>query len=228
MKKIKALKFLLYSALTIVIAVSLQSFLGKSSDFKSVKIGNQVWMTENLNVETFKNGDPIMEVKTLADWKKAGDNRKPAFCYYNNDPEKGKEYGKLYNWYAVTDKRGLAPQNWHIPSNNEWDTLKIFVGTERIITQFNAGKKLKSAKGWFREEDNGTNETGFSALPGGICATYDNAAQFQAEGVSAYWWSSNSEPNLSFCATLDVTSRIVGLTKQSPSNGLSVRCVKDN
>ena len=83
-----------------------------------VKIGNQIWMVKNLNVETFRNGDHIHEAKTLEEWKIAGENQKPAFCYYNNDPKNGTIYGKLYNWYAVNDPRGLAPAGYHIPYDN--------------------------------------------------------------------------------------------------------------
>ena len=83
----------------------------------SVKIGSQVWATENLNVDRFRNGDPIPQAKTAEEWQNAGNNQQPAWCYYNNDPKNGESYGKLYNWYAVNDRRGLAPQGWHIPSD---------------------------------------------------------------------------------------------------------------
>ncbi len=91
--------------------------------YNSVKIGNQVWMTENLNVDRFRNGELIPEAKTKEEWIKAGENKQPAWCYYNNDPSNGKKYGKLYNWYAVSDSRGLAPENWRIPSDKEWVLL---------------------------------------------------------------------------------------------------------
>ena len=86
----------------------------------TVRIENQVWMQFNLNVSTFRNGDPIPEMKTQEEWQKACLEQKPAWCYYNNDENNGKKYGKMYNWYAVIDKRGLAPVGWHIPSEEEW------------------------------------------------------------------------------------------------------------
>jgi serine/threonine protein kinase len=88
-----------------------------------VTIGNQIWMTKNLNVDKFRNGDPIPEAKTDEEWLKAGKNEHPAWCYYDNDPKNGEQYGKLYNWFAVNDPRGLAPNGWHIPKNKEWDLL---------------------------------------------------------------------------------------------------------
>lgn len=108
---------------------------------QTVTIGNQVWMTKNLDVSTFRNGDPIPQAKTDAEWEAADENKQPAWCYYNNDPANGAKYGKLYNWYAVNDSRGLAPAGYHIPSDAEWTQLTDFLGSE-------AGKKMKSTSGW--------------------------------------------------------------------------------
>ena len=90
---------------------------------KEISIGKQVWTTENLNVEKFQNGDLIPFVETDEQWHEAGENEQPAWCYYDNDPSNGKKYGKLYNWYAIIDPRGLAPEGWHIPSDKEWTIL---------------------------------------------------------------------------------------------------------
>ncbi len=108
-----------------------------------VKIGKQVWMIKNLDVDTFRNGDAIPEAKTDEEWVRAGEESKPAWCYYENDPKNGKKYGKLYNWYAVVDPRGLAPKGWHIPSDAEWSSLINYLGGNEI-----AGKKMKSKHGW--------------------------------------------------------------------------------
>jgi uncharacterized protein (TIGR02145 family) len=117
--------------------------ISQTGGFKSVKIGTQIWMTENLNVSTFRNGDAIPEAKTDEEWKQAGKEGKPAWCYYNNDPKNGAKYGKLYNWYAVTDPRGLAPTGWHVPSHDEWKTLEDqFGGIVGYV------EKMKSASGW--------------------------------------------------------------------------------
>ena len=113
------------------------------SNAQTVPIGTQVWMTKNLDVATFRNGDPIPEAKTAEEWEKAGENKQPAWCYYDNDPANGAKYGKLYNWYAVNDSRGLAPVGYHIPSDAEWTKLTDFLGGESV-----AGTKMKSKSGW--------------------------------------------------------------------------------
>ena len=100
---------------------------------KSVKIGNQVWIAENLNVSHFKNGDSIHEANTDKEWENAVKEGKPAWCYYNYDPSNGKKYGKLYNWYsAVNDHRGLALEGWTIPSDKDWTKLINYLGGEDI------------------------------------------------------------------------------------------------
>ncbi len=126
--------------------------------YRTVKIGTQLWLADNLNVATFRNRDIIPEVKDKKEWIQAGEEGRPAFCYYNNDLSKGLEYGKLYNWYAVNDERGLAPEGFHIPNELEWDTLVNYSGD-------NAGNKMKSNYGWLK--NTGTNTSGFSGLPGG-------------------------------------------------------------
>ena len=100
----------------------------KVDSIKEVVIGNQVWMAENLNVDTFRNGDPIPHAQTNKEWSKAGKNRQPAWCYYNNDAAIGAKYGKLYNWYAINDPRELAPKGYHIPNNEEWIALIDYLG----------------------------------------------------------------------------------------------------
>ena len=83
------------------------------------------WMPKNLTTSTFRNGDSIPEVKVDKEWFEAAKEGRPAWCYYNNDPANGKTYGKLYNWYAVNDARGLAPKGWHIPTDREWQILVV-------------------------------------------------------------------------------------------------------
>lgn len=100
----------------------------ETTNFNEVAINNQVWMTENLNVDKFRNGDPILHAVTDEEWKKAGENGEPAWCYYDNDPVNGEKYGKLYNWYAVNDPRRLAPEGWKIPSDEDWTTLTDLFG----------------------------------------------------------------------------------------------------
>jgi uncharacterized protein (TIGR02145 family) len=190
-------------------------------NLNSVKIGNQVWMTENLNVDRFRNGDIIPKAKTKEEWIKAGNNQQPAWCYNEYDPANGKKYGKLYNWYAVNDERGLAPIGWHIPSDAEWTNLSNYLGGE-----WDAQKKLKSSSGW-DVMCNGTNESGFSGLPGGHCNVTGN---FFGRGNRGYWWCSteNSVATAS-CRQLILSQFEINEFKgQLTKNyGLSVRCIKD-
>ncbi len=126
---------------------------------QTVTIGIQVWMSKNLDVSTFRNGDIIPHAQTDEEWRIAGENSQPAWCYLNNDSTIGTKYGKLYNWYAVADKRSLAPEGYHVPTNDEWTTLTDFLGEAQN------GRKLKDTNEWF-ENGNGTNSSGFSGLPG--------------------------------------------------------------
>jgi uncharacterized protein (TIGR02145 family) len=192
-----------------------------ANDYKSVKIGNQVWMTENLNVDRFRNGDLILEARTKEEWVLAGKNKKPAWCYYDNDPKNGEKYGKLYNWYAVNDPRGLAPKGWHIPSDNEWITLTYYLGGDKV-----AGEKMKSTSGW-KENGNGTNSSGFSGLPGG--RRFSNGT-FYNFGDNCYWWSSKEEnSNLAWNRNLSLylSNGYVYWVNTNEEDGFSVRCLRD-
>ena len=181
-----------------------------------VKIGNQVWMTENLGVDYFRNGDAIPIAKTDEEWKKAGENKQPAWCYYQNDLTNGAKYGKLYNCYAVNDPRCLAPEGWHVPSDNEWKTLTNYLGGEDF-----ARIKMKSTSGW-KDTGNGTNVSGFNALPGG---RRNNYGTFDFIGKYCYWWCS-TEVNIysAFCRTLHTS---LGFANIFSGEGLSVRCLRD-
>ena len=189
-----------------------------SNEKKSVIISNQEWKTENLNVTNFRNGDPILQAQTEEDWEKAGNRGQPAWCYHHNNHENGNKYGKLYNWYAVVDNRGLAPEGWHIPTNEEWSKLIGFLGGKNI-----AGKKMKSLDGW-TVNGKGTNETGFTALPGG---SRNSESYPFTDFEGGYWWSS-SKFDSSYAMGLYLNyanSAEVGYFEKS--NGLSVRCIKN-
>src|SRR5690606_11561084 len=97
----------------------------------------------NLNVSNFRNGDPIPEAKNAAEWKEFCTNNKPAFVYLNFDPKNEKKYGKLYNFHAVMDPRGLAPNGWHVPNQSEFEGLISFLGGK-----YEAGKKMRATKNW--------------------------------------------------------------------------------
>jgi uncharacterized protein (TIGR02145 family) len=196
--------------------------------YDEVQIGNQVWMAENLDVDKFRNGDPIPQAKTDDEWERAGENGEPAWCYYDNDPSHGEKYGKLYNWYAIIDARGLAPEGWLTPSDDDWRVLKEYLGGERT-----AGTKMKSNIGWSKD-GNGTNESGFSGIPGGYRL---KDGEFNNIGRSGSWWGRwNDSQGISINPSPDGNAWVFNLDYESDrsksylasskSNGLSVRCIK--
>jgi uncharacterized protein (TIGR02145 family) len=198
---------------------------------EKIKIGNQVWMKNNLNVEMFQNGDIIQYVQNQDEWENAGRNRTPAWCYYNNDPANGVKYGKLYNWYAVNDSRGLAPNGWKIPTEMDWDELVEFLGGAKV-----AGGKMKNSSGWKDKYDyynnisedesgNGTNESLFSGLPGG---SRDDSAFYGIE-TNGIWWTADENSNESAC-TITLFHCDEEVSKEEcplyyKGNGMSVRCL---
>ena len=191
----------------------------RKTNESTVKIGNQEWMTNNLNVATFKNGDAIPEAQTSEAWIKAGEEVKPAWCYYDNDPENGNKYGRLYNWYAVTDPRGLAPSGWHIPSDAEWTTLSDNLGGED-----EAGHKMKSQAGW-DHGGNGSNASGFSGLPGG--ARYYNGTFFNIGYYGGWWSSTEKDTNDAWNRYLVYYTGVVYRNYDYKADGFSVRCLRD-
>ena len=192
-------------------------------DFPNIQIGNQVWMQQNLNVECFRNGDPIPHVQSNEEWEVFGNQKKPAYCYYENNPEHGKIYGILYNWYAVNDERGLAPWGWHIPGEDEWEILIEMTGG-----MDKAGSNLKSQLGWnsfLWNSGNGNNSSGFSALPGG----YRNPkGLFRDVKVIGDWWGSTEklESESTILHLGNWTSAIGDLYSTNKAFGFSVRCLK--
>jgi uncharacterized protein (TIGR02145 family) len=191
---------------------------------QTVTIGNQVWMTKNLDVTTFRNGDPIPQAKTEKDWVAAEKKKQPAWCYYNNNPDNGDRYGKLYNWYAVNDPRGLAPEGWKIPSDEDWTRLTDYLGGESV-----AGKKMKSTEFWAdndEESGNGTNSSGFSGLPGG-CRN-NVGGFFDDVGYYGFWWSSTESSKASaWGRTLIYSDGTATKFTNGKRDCFSVRCLRD-
>jgi uncharacterized protein (TIGR02145 family) len=187
--------------------------------YPAIRIGVQEWTTENLNTSSFRNGDRIPEVRTEEEWIIAGREGKPAWCYYDNHETNGKSYGKLYNYYAVIDPRGLAPEGWHIPSDQEWTELEEYLGGETL-----AGKKLKAGEGWYNNF-NGNNKTKFSAFPGG---NRSSQGIFDFLGIGGFWWSSTeSLTGDAWLRYLFYGDDEIHKYYASKIKGLSVRCVKD-
>ena len=189
----------------------------KIKDAGTVTIGTQRWAVANLNVSTFRNGDSIPEARSNKEWVAAGESGKPAWCYYNNNPAIGLKYGKLYNWYAVSDPRGLAPVGWTLASDDDWARLISYLGGQGA-----AGNKMKSTSGW-GDGNNGTNEAGFIGLPGGY--RVENGT-FQNLGSIAIWWSSTESRAQD--AIDHYISQSPSLNKGSSpkQRGESVRCLR--
>ena len=177
-------------------------------------------LTANLNTDKFRNGDLIPEAKTNQEWIEAGKNKQPAWCYYDNKPENGEKYGKLYNWYAVNDARGLAPRGWHVPTASEINTLVNYLGGTSV-----AGGALKDTSSYWASPNVGaTNSSGFTALPGG----YREAIRFIYIGYNAVFWSSTVY-NQGAATAMGIINGDAGVSVAPGwlSQGFSVRCIKD-
>ena len=185
--------------------------------YRTANIGNQIWMTDNLNVSHFRNGDPIPQAVTAEEWEVAGSLGKPAWCYYNNDPTNASTYGKLYNWYAVDDPRGLEPEGWRVASCRKWADLIDYLAGDNV-----AGKKLKSESGWYLE-GNGDNSSKFNGLPGG--GRQANGT-FSDIGSAAVWWSSSECTGITvYGFNLNHSDSKVLKGTFDKATGLSVRAV---
>lgn len=196
--------------------------------YKVVVIGTQTWTAENLRTTTFNDNTPILNVIGDSSWIRL---TTPAYCWYNNDePGYKPVYGALYNWYAVTTGK-LCSTGWHVPSDSDYDTLELYLGlTPEQINMWGSrgtdqGAKMKSMEGW-EEGGNGTNSTGFSALPGGYRYAVDGS--FNALGTISYWWSSTEDsPETSWYRRLDSGNSDIYKASTSKLAGKYVRCIKD-
>jgi len=194
--------------------------------YHTVTIGTQTWMVENLKTTSYRDGTPIPCITDGSNWS-AGTAWSTlttgAYCDYNNTPSNSSTYGKLYNWYAATDVRNIAPTGWHVPTDAEWTTLTDYLGGLDV-----AGGKLKETGTlhWSDPNTGATNETGFTALPGGNCLSN---GVFSSVGNSGNWWSTieNGASNAWFRFQSNIHSNIVRLN-YAKTYGFSVRCIKDN
>jgi uncharacterized protein (TIGR02145 family) len=186
--------------------------------YYSVTIGSQVWLTENLRVEHYRNGEPIPQVDSNSGW---GNLTTGAYCYLRNDASKANELGLLYNWYAVADSRNISPPGWHVSTDSEWETLINHLGGKT-----SAGGKLKEAgtAHWF-QPNIATNDTGFSGISGGQRAL---DGEFYGPGVFGCFWTSSEESETAgrdwFLYNADETATRYYDNKKS---GFNVRCIKD-
>ena len=187
--------------------------------YNTVAIGSQVWIAENLKVTHFRNGDPIPDITDDTEWE---NNTTGAYCNYNNNTTLADIYGRLYKWEAVDDSRNISPVGWHVASANEWRTLVDFLGGEEVA----GGKMKQTGSSWVSPNTGATNESGFSALPGG-CRRHDGDYIWIGE-IAKFWSSTHSYDDNAYSFTLySGDSQISEGNGGTGGFGFSVRCVKD-
>jgi uncharacterized protein (TIGR02145 family) len=196
--------------------------------YRMVKIGNQWWIGSNLKVVHYRNGDAIPNVTDGTEWSHL---ETAAYCDYDNNPMIARTYGRLYNWFAVTDGRNIAPEGWHVATDEEWQILADYLGGNSV-----AGGKLREAgtTHWYSPNEGATNESGFSALPsgnrihgpGGIGAHEEGAFGMLGYGTD-FWTSTEYLGGLSFQRSLFYRNTEIERGRYSFTDGFSVRCVRD-
>ncbi len=201
------------------------------NEYRTVIIGDQEWMAENLRTTHYANGDSIPNVRESSAWANLESG---AWAYYNNQDYFVTHYGKLYNWYAVNDPRDLCPAGWRVPTNDDWKNLEKFLGmplseldkTGRRGTAENIAGKLKSddMELWQSLHDGVSNESGFSGLPGGIRST---TGSFEGIGDLALWWSSSeADDRHAWMRLLSHSNAHIDMLYSDKRSGFSVRCIK--
>ena len=200
-------------------------------DYATVLIGEQCWFAENLRSESYENGDAIPSGLSDSEWVNTSSGAVAVYgagnSTCNNFSPDGdacdeawslSEYGRLYNWFAVDDARGICPSGWHVPTQGEWTVMTDHLGGAGI-----AGGQMKTDYGWY-VGGNGTNSSGFSGLPGG----YRNLhGDFYSAGDNAGWWSSSLNGYSGWLRYLGSSNEQALQTSQSAQYGFSVRCIKN-
>jgi uncharacterized protein (TIGR02145 family) len=185
--------------------------------YQTVRIGTQVWMKENLKVSKYRNGNSIPTGLTDLSWFNTTSG---AYAIYNNDAANNPTYGKLYNWYAVTDLRGMCPTGWHVPTDAEWTTLINFLGGSTV-----AGGKMKVISSLWKVPNNGaTNESGFTAIPGGF---KDVGSYGDIDDVGRWWSSMQLSTTDAWFRRLSNATGSSYKESYRKTFGISVRCLKD-
>ncbi len=186
--------------------------------YATIKIGTQEWMAENLRTSTYRNGDPIANV---TDYTSYWNLTSGAWSHINNDSQYETPYGKLYNWYAVADTRNICPFGWHVPTDAEWNVLKIYLGGGT------AGREMRSigTDYWKHPNYDATNESGFSGLPGG---NRYFSGTFDFDGTFGGWWSTTTD-GLDYARVrlLHFVDNDLMRNDVKKNHGYSVRCIKD-
>ena len=198
----------------------------EGNEYRTIKVDTQWWMAENLTTTKYRNGDPIPNITEDTAWSNLASG---AYCKYDNSTTISPIYAKLYNFYAVCDPRGLAPEGWHVPSDGEWITLIDYLGGEDV-----AGGKMKIMGSiadfgccWSHPNTGATNSSGFSAIP---CGERINNGSFANLHAFALWWTTtpeNIEETVHHSRYVVNDETIIFTGHPSMNWGLSVRCIKD-
>lgn len=200
--------------------------------YRTVRIGNQCWMAENLRTSHYNDGALIPNVTDNAEWAQA---TTAAWCNYQNDPGYDATFGKMYNWYALAVPN-IAPVGWHVPTDTEWQQLELELGMPPADLDIqggsnrggaaNVGGKMKTIDTWSTQNLGATNETGFSGLPGGERNT--DSGLFDSLGDYGFWWSA-TEGQVDYAYLRGLQFMITGVYRDLINEGTacSVRCVKD-
>jgi uncharacterized protein (TIGR02145 family) len=191
--------------------------------YKTIVIGSQEWMAENLNTSVYRNGDPISIFSDNDSWASTSDG---AWTYYLGDVSYACPFGKLYNWYACVDSRELCPQGWHMPTDAEWTVLGSFLGGDEV-----AGGKMKTrgtvndAGIWITTTTGTTNSSGFSAVPSGYRFDWGN---YGGANYDVWWWSSTQYVDeLAYLRSLGHSVDALGRDVRDKNKGCAVRCLRD-
>ncbi|MFC2152441.1 FISUMP domain-containing protein [Bacteroidota bacterium] len=190
--------------------------------YNTIKISEQWWMAENITVTKYNDGNEIPLIDNNVDWSNLPT---PGYCYYDDDISYKELYGVLYNWYVVETNK-LCPEGWHVPSNEEWVTLELTLGMDTSVVNdigyrgTDEGDKLKSSSGWFNN-GNGTNESGFKALPGGYRNSATGSFDISGRLYGSFWTSSTAARVVTY------NNSLISKTYLYKSVGVSVRCLED-
>ena len=194
--------------------------------YKTVKIGNQTWMAENLRSTHYQDGSTIPEVTDLNAWMLLTSG---AYCFYNNDILNRNTYGAIYNWYTISDQHKICPAGWHIPTDEEWCQMEIYLDASVVCSELGShgtdvGGKMKETgtTHWTSPNTGATNISGFTGLPGGYYL-----AGFSELNHGGLFWSSSSSSSFALNRVLTYSSAIISRFNNDKSIGFSVRCVKD-
>lgn len=183
--------------------------------YSSVRIDNKCWLSQNLNVSKYKNGDLIPEVQDPTQWTNLTTG---AWCYAYNDSANGIVYGKLYNWYAINDPRGLAPEGWRIPTKDDWSSLKLFLAGD--------GGKLKEVgtEHWFAPNIGASDSYGFHALPNGLRSFMGD--QYTMRSECCFWSTTNDSSIAAFFLRMYFNGDSIDIDTAGKPVGMAVRCIK--